>query len=211
MVNMCDNNLTIIGERVKEFADEFIDEEISVDGKHYEPTIIKLYNYTEHEPIPTEIYSWSLHEDEIVIDFETRWSPPCDWLREIATHYTDLQFELRYAEQGADFSGYIEIENGDVIFQKEDRSGVYYGFSYCEYCENDIHYQDFFDDEYSCCDECLININTARDTISEYIRKKKLKQLKKRLALMRMGRNRIMDNYLMRKVFIKRIYQESMA
>jgi len=202
MPDMCDNNLLVIGEQVEQFINDYIDKEINVDKERYEPAVIKLYD--THEPV--EIYSWELHQDELVINFETSETPPCDWLRDTAENYTDLQFELRYAEQGADFSGYMLID-ADTTIHKEDRSGVYYGFSFCGYCENDIHYLDYYDDEYSCCDECLIEINTSRDTISDYIRTKKIKKVNQSIALKRMGRNRIMDNYLMRKVFVKRIYE----
>ena len=199
MPNICLNYLIVTGERVKEFADEFIDED---EG------IIKIYDYEEDEEVLVEIHGWDLGKDKILLEFGTSWSPPTHWLIDVAQRYKDLQFELRYAEGNIDFSGYIKIENGYVLLDEEGRCGLYYGYSSCEYCEDDIQYCDEFDIKYWCCEDCLININTARDTISKHILKKKIKKVNESIALKRMGRNPIMDNYLMRKVFIKRLSLE---
>jgi len=193
------NTLIVTGERVKEFADEVIDK----DKK-----IIKLYDYREREEELAKIYSLVLKEDKIKVKFVTDWEPPCPWLIDIAQRYKDLKFKLNYNDMdlSLNFWGSMKIENGDLILKElRFRNGdIYNGVHYCGYCSNDFVYKDFNIKNW-CCENCLIDINTARDTISKHIRKMKIKKVNQSVALKRMGRNPIIDNYLMRKIFMKRL------
>ena len=99
-----------------------------------------------------------------------------------------------------DFSGCAIIQNGDgeVI---RGNCGEFYGERQCEFCEDEYI---TWDEErrYNCCECCEKN---SFNTIGKFVRKKKIENLPKKLACMRIGRNAILDNYLMRKVFIPRL------
>jgi len=55
-----------------------------------------------------------LHED-VVLSFESAWSPPQAAIREMASKFPELYVRHAYFEGGACFVGYDEIENGKVI------------------------------------------------------------------------------------------------
>ena len=92
-------------------------------------------------------------------------------------------------------------ENGDLKEEREGHCGEYYGERDCDLCENGYIQWDE-ERRYYCCECCE---NNAFDTIGKFVRKKKIENLPKKLACMRIGRNAILDNYLMRKVFIPRL------
>ena len=48
------------------------------------------------------------------VTFDTAWSPPIDWLDNIAIDYPDLSFELEYEEPNMCFGGTFLIQ-GDKI------------------------------------------------------------------------------------------------
>lgn len=68
----------------------------------------------------SESYISENSEDELVINFDSAWSPPVAWLVAIAPKFPELKFSLSYEEPGCDFCGYIIIENGQVIETDED-------------------------------------------------------------------------------------------
>jgi hypothetical protein len=74
-------------------------------------------------------------EDEtfIQIDFDSAWSPPCNWLEKVAEDYPDLHFTLEYEEGGMAFKGIMEICNNESIFE----SNTWDWHGDCGECETD--------------------------------------------------------------------------
>jgi len=144
-------------------------------------------------------------EGDKTLYFETAWSPPDGWLKPVANKYPNLCFSLRFAEPGCDFSGIIKWEYGELVKKDSGDNGVYYGLRYCENCGDCI--------SWDCCDTdwnhdfgmCTNCFDEACKTIKSAVRTKKIEKLPQKLACMRMGRNPIVDNYLMRKVFVPRL------
>jgi len=56
-------------------------------------------------------------ESEIYLryEFDSAWSPPIDWLEEVAKQFPKLHFKLKYEEEGMGFMGIAIGENGEVI------------------------------------------------------------------------------------------------
>ena len=211
MPNHCENN-NGDAQMIKKFYDEnfTIEPDSSI---HDSPQL----QFSMSVPMPQHIedwYHWNINNwgtkwepyevfDDYVcsdittlnIGFETAWSPPESWLKTVATLYPALHFELRYAEGGNGFSGVLECQWGEVVNDSVGENGDFYGEKYCNNCEVYIFWDDMeeYDKELGVCVCC-------RDE-----RSKKINQLSKKLACMRMGRNPIIDNFMMRKVFIPRL------
>jgi hypothetical protein len=64
--------------------------------------------------------SWyELEKEEMIIGFDTAWSPPENWFRELVKKYPNLHFYLTYDEAGMGFMGEMEGRDGVVV---DDRS-----------------------------------------------------------------------------------------
>jgi hypothetical protein len=147
-------------------------------------------------------YTECLHYHEGSIYFDTAWRPPIQWLTTVSEKYPDLLFELRYSECGMNFSGYIRIEDKWIYCGDEGNCGEYYGERECQFCDGYIQWDEgrrYNNNSCECCE------TKSFDTIGKFVRKKKIENLPKKLACMRIGRNAILDNYLMRKVFVFRL------
>jgi hypothetical protein len=119
--------------------------------------------------------------------------------------YPSLCFSLRFAEGGEGFSGVQTYVDGVCVEDKVGECGEYYGGRYCQNCQGYITWECCDTDwkhEFDMCEDCF---DEACKTIKSAVRAKKIKKLPQRLACLRMGRNPIMDNYLMRKVFVPRL------
>ena len=212
MPNWCDNHLQIGGsdDDIKKFIKENVNEdnELSFAMSCPVPEQLGEWDYgwcienwgTKWEANDSHVYDQDIH-------FETAWGPPKPWLEKVAEKYTSLSFTLRYAECGMDFSGLIEYQNGECITNEDGECGEYYGYKWCHNCENDISWKDCDTDwnyDFNMCTACF---DDACETIKHAVRSKKIQQLPKKLACRRMGRNPIMDNYLMCKVFIPRLQE----
>ena len=126
------------------------------------------------------------------------------WLFDVFEDYSTLIFEVRYTD--AAFSGIIIADKGTTVEHKIGFNGEHYGYSDCQYCRDTTHYLEYFCRDMNCCADCEIEIENSKSIISDYIKEKKLNRLNKSLALKRMGRNRILDQYIMRRVFMKRLF-----
>jgi hypothetical protein len=120
-------------------------------------------------------------------EFETAWSPPTEWFEAVVKKYPELHFELRYSELGYCFSAY----------------GEYRGKVLCEYCNDEFALSDLHTDYHEyICDDCL---GEKKDIITNAVRNIKIKRLPFKNACNRISRNPIFDQFLMRKVFVKRV------
>jgi len=210
MPNWCDNHLQICGsdDEVAKFMKENVNEDDEL-------------SFAMSCPIPdddTDNYRWCIEnwgtkwEPDMVQEpedqdfyFNTAWCPPTAWLKTVAEKYTSLSFHLRYAESGCDFSGLVEYENGECITDEGDICGEYYGYKWCHNCQENIYWEYRDPDWNNQLCMCTACVRDACKTIKNAVRSKKIQQLPKKLACRRMGRNPIMDNYLMCKVFIPRL------
>jgi hypothetical protein len=53
-------------------------------------------------------------EDFLEYGFDSAWSPPVEWLEKVAKQYPELEFGLKYEEEGIGFMGYAKGYNGVV-------------------------------------------------------------------------------------------------
>jgi len=229
MPNWCENRLQIVGtpDKVQIFKDENFDEEglkfyksvpvpeelgdwdydwcIQNWGTKWDLECIfhgdsSAYDYTcSYKGICSNLFTYS--------EFNTAWCPPSAWLHTVAAKYPYLKFTLQYAESGCGFSGIMVFKNGECIQDDEAENGVYFGDNFCQACEEHVSHEDYdayWDPKFHICTDCR---DKSFRKIGRFVRQKKLEQLPKRLACMRIGRNSILDNYMMRKVFIPRLQQ----
>jgi hypothetical protein len=209
MPNWCDNKLSIDGD---ENRDE--DEELSFNKSVplYDDDDDDDYEYDgDGDDDMKRITMWGtkwvaceVFFDEIgKYEFQTAWSPPITWFRAIVKKYPELNFELLYSEEGMDFSGVIKSEDGKIYMYEIGDYGEYHGLIYCEYCGEEFT-RDLICKEYldSICYECL---EEKKDIITDCIINIKKKRLPFKNACNRISRNPIFDQYLMKKVFVKRI------
>jgi hypothetical protein len=52
-------------------------------------------------------------EQDLIVWFDTAWSPPVAWLEKIAPQFPELSFRMVYEEPGVNFCGFVEYENGE--------------------------------------------------------------------------------------------------
>lgn len=208
MPNWCENTLIISGneELMQKFYNENRDEERTDLSFEKAVPIDDDENWYE-----LHIENWGtkwdacevLYDDDGIYDFETAWSPPIDWFRVVVQKYPELHFELRYSEQGMNFSGYMMAHFGEIYDEHNGDYGEYNGKIYCGYCETGFKLRDINTDycEYICYD-CL---KEKKDIITNAVRNVKIKRLPFKNACNRISRNPIFDQFLMRKVFVKRV------
>ena len=150
-------------------------------------------------------YDAKMREDATSVGFYTAWSPPINWLQYVALMYPTLKFELRYGEPGNNFSGYIVIQNDEILEEEEGDCGVYYSDKYCENCEDYIYWEEKEDYDFE-LEICVCCRDKAFAKIKKCIQVKKCIQFKRKMACNRISRNPIFDNYFMRKVYMKRLF-----
>jgi hypothetical protein len=78
---------------------------------------------------------------EYFYDFETAWSPPLEWLHNIAPNFPGLKFELGWYEEQMYFGGVTIIEDGQVIKDEGYEYEAFYNWA------EDYFNQDFRPDE----------------------------------------------------------------
>ena len=70
------------------------------------------------------IVEQDLKYGEVMYEFDTAWSPPIPVIVQASKMFPELEFELRFFEQGAGFNGILICREGVVI---ENRTGDYFG------------------------------------------------------------------------------------
>lgn len=217
MPDWCDNSL-IVSSNDKETLKKFFEENVVPDEGNLE---FSCLSFNKSVPKPEGNYGnrwcienwgtkweadssvYEMDEETLLFNFLTAWSPPIQWLEAVSKKYPDLHFELRFAEKGCGFSGYALYDNGDLQEEQEGQCGEYFGERECQFCEDGyIQWDEECRYNNKCCEDCEYN---SFHIIGKFVRKKKIENLPKKLACMRIGRNAILDNYLMRKVFVPRL------
>ena len=219
MPNWCDNSLSIDGdeELLKKFYDENRDDDEDEELSFNKSVPLNQdddddYEYDgDGDDDMKRITMWGTKWDacEVCTDeigdyeFQTAWSPPIPWFTEVVEKYPKLSFELLYSEPGMNFSGVIKGKKGEIYMNVTGDYGEYYGLIFCEYC-GDSFTLDEICKEYrdNICYECL---EQKKDIITDCIRNIKKKRLPFKNACNRISRNPIFDQYLLRKVFVKRV------
>lgn len=211
MPNWCDNKLSIDGdeELLKKFYNENRDDdnELSFDKS------VPLYDDDDGDDNMKRITRWGTKWDAHEVctnemgeyEFDTAWSPPEQWFIAIVEKYPELSFELLYSEPGMGFSGVIKGEDGEIYMKLHGAAGEYYGSIFCEYCDGEFTHDEICK-EYrdNICYECL---EEKKDIITDCIINIKKKRLPFKNACNTISRNPIFDQYLLRKVFVKRVVE----
>lgn len=126
MPNWCENTLIVTGsnDRVKQFIAENIkqvddDTIFNFNNLHPCPNEDDWYNWrianwgTKWEGV---IYDTKITDNELVIGFNSAWSPPEGWVRYVAeNHYPDLHFHLSFLETGAGFCGVLKGQGTEIF------------------------------------------------------------------------------------------------
>ena len=63
-------------------------------------------------------------QGELIFKFDTAWNPPKPVIKKMAKEFPNLEFTLRYFEQGGAFNGLFRMRNGVVA---DDKTGEYFG------------------------------------------------------------------------------------
>ena len=214
MVNYCSNSLEVKGDytELKKFYDENFDEE-------------EVLQFCKSVPMPKEeannwyywqVQNWGTTEDIGCLSYKleenhtsfhlkitTVVCPPHVWLKTVCGLYPKLSFELRFAD--GDVSGFMLCKDGEVVLENQGANGDFYGWKTCENCGEVVYYEDTQDDWDETLCVCVTCWDDASAVIASAVRRQKVKHLPKKTALMRMGRNPILNEYLLRKVFVPRM------
>jgi hypothetical protein len=128
--------------------------------------------------IDLEEWEWDFDEDSVHVNFESAWSPPCNFLRHLVEKYEGITFgEIEYEEQGCDFYGRYTVtrdENGYVSIN-DDCLGYEEGI----YKYNESYFWERLYDECRCAiEECN---NDKADLMERYffVREDDLKEVEK--------------------------------
>lgn len=70
----------------------------------------------------THTYIDVMEDEELIVNFDTAWSPPIDFFHKIIPMYPELRFEWIIGEESQAFCGKFIAENGEFIF---DEAGEY--------------------------------------------------------------------------------------
>ena len=172
-----------------------------------------LYNLREVIKIGLGHYfSIDLSAEKVVFKFATISFPPRIWLAKVGFKYTDLNFNLLYSQHRhypftsrsipsmsrLKSSGILKFRLGQSSAMTIGVPGEYYD-NHCQWCGRIVK---IFRNQLNTCVYCKI---FAYHTISSYVLKYKIRKVQKKIALSRMGRNLIMNMYLVRKVFAPRL------
>lgn len=142
MPNWCSNTLIITGddEEIKKFEKKAKAKDTALSMNKFLPTPKALLegtapNRTENAKELIEKYGakdwydwhinnwgtkWDLTAELLCSDegylqycFDSAWSPPIEFLKEVSKKYTRLEFRLRYDEPGVGFMGVAKYKNGE--------------------------------------------------------------------------------------------------
>ena len=218
---MTKNNLTIDGNDniIAKFKSENFDEEglkfskllpvpVELNDELYIQTW-KIENWGTRNELDKKGFEY-LREEDNTFSFETFMYPPLLWVTKAAEKYPKISFILTFSQSVHNFSGFVTYKKGKCIAQKIGKDGDHYGRKHCEYCDKYINYnkaKEEYDNNYEICVECR---DKELKKITDFVREKRereILEMRKKVARMRIGRNAIMDNYIMRKIFINRLYE----
>lgn len=62
-------------------------------------------------------YSEDKYSEDLILDFETAWSPPVEWLKKVSLKFPNLNFILYYIEEGTFFCGMVKIGDGEIVHE----------------------------------------------------------------------------------------------
>ena len=124
MPNWCINELTVTGpeEALKDFYEQAKGESTDLSFDKFFPTPPDLLDGNGW-------YDWRINnwgtkwdveasvqgtpeEGKLLYTFASAWSPPINWLAQVAVLYPELSFHMIYIEEGIGFAGKIEFSNG---------------------------------------------------------------------------------------------------
>ena len=115
MANTCFNFISIIGEQ-------------SIINK-----VVEKYKF--------ELYDIQWSEDGCLqFAYESRWSPPVEWVKEISGFGLGLTIECQYEEIGSDIWGKFGFRDGELIFALElpYLEGQYSSMSWNDFIESEV-------------------------------------------------------------------------
>ena len=210
MPNWCNNFLLVTGD--DELLEKFHDENTGDDEElSFNKSVPLCDDDDDDNDNMKNINMWGTKWDAIEVccdefgryEFDTAWSPPIPWFRAIVEKYPELDFELWYSEPGMYFSGVVKGARGEIYMNDEGDYGEYHGEIVCEYCYLRFKLDQICTEYHeNICDDCL---KEKTDIITDCIINIKKKRLSFKNACNRISRNPIFDQYLLRKVFVKRV------
>lgn len=108
--------------RLKQLLEEQGEKAIAgkIDGYHWNcqnwGTKWDIYG----DNLTLETCCWEDGDTDLLLPFETAWSPPIPWLTAVASMFPNLLFSLHYEEVGSFFAGDIICEGDSVIEDEYD-------------------------------------------------------------------------------------------
>ena len=141
MPNWCENKLIVVGEEedILEFRDCVKSKEEGIDTDIRMNNVIPMPKELMKTHSPGDIpnwYDWALEnwgckwdldakltkekENSLTYEFASPWSPPINWILNIAPMFPDLLFQLRYKEGGMCFQGTLSAKDYLCIKNEEE-------------------------------------------------------------------------------------------
>lgn len=171
-----------------------------------------LYNLDEVTKIGLgKYFSLQYLAEKVVIKFATIAFPPRIWLTKIGLKYNLLSFKLWYCQHrhyplATDYnlmsrlksSGWLSFYFGEAAGMAFGVPGEYYD-NHCQWCGRVVK---IFRNQLNTCVYCK---QFAIYTIGRYVLKYRIRKAREKIAISRIGRNLIMNLYLVKKVYIPRL------
>ena len=133
MPNWCWNHLEVTGEEKQ--LHEFVEKSLVKDQHSLIESRLEHDNFSFEGTLPRgdrkDWYEWSIanwgtkwdacephinHNDKdyFSVNFESAWSPPIEWVKNIIGLFPDLTFTLEYEEPGMCFGGRLTAQHGEI-------------------------------------------------------------------------------------------------
>lgn len=143
------------------------------------------------------IYNTNIYEKCLIIKFDSN-ELPMSWLISITEKNSNLTFKLWNGNSDHNISTQLVYKNGIEVYSKLSDYNTYIKHQWCDMCYNFV----FEEDPGLLDSECLMCGIIALDS---YFLKFQLEQATRKIAIMRIARNPLTQNYLLRKIFIPRL------
>tara|TARA_E500000178_G_scaffold346050_1_gene397035 strand:- start:195 stop:923 length:729 start_codon:yes stop_codon:yes gene_type:complete len=156
-------------------------------------------------------FSMDVSSEKVVFKFATIAFPPRIWLTKIGLKYNLLSFKLWYSQHrhyplATDYnlmsrlksSGWLSFYFGEPAGMDFGVPGEYYD-NHCQWCRRVVK---IFRNQLNTCVYCK---QFAIYTIGKYVLRYRIRKAREKIAISRIGRNLIMNLYLVKKVYIPRL------
>ena len=174
-----------------------------------------LYNLNEVIKIGLgKYFSSQIYYNKAIFKFATISFPPRIWLNKVGCKYYNLTFKLWYSQHrhyplATIVPNMSRLKSSGILgFCRGECSGIIFGLpgeyydNHCQWCGKVVK---IFRNKLNTCVYCKM---FAYNIISKHVLRYKVNKVREKIALSRIGRNLIVNMYLVKKVYIPRLNLE---